>query len=242
MIHIQELKVPQQTLVLLTIQDAKFLNQQVQQLKLAALGQLSASIAHEIRNPLAAIMQANQLYLQSSSIEQKQLTEMIDRQALRMNKIIEDTLGMAKNKETTPTRIELDYFLQEDLSDIYQKIRVESEPNLSILFDELQLRQILINLIRNAIKHNNPDYSYILLKTYKKQNVVRIEIQDFGSGVAQQDLNDLFKPFFSTDINGTGLGLYLSMSFCEANQAKLSYVEKEFGACFRIECSNLAVI
>ena len=245
-IHIQELKVPQQTLVLLTIQDAKFLNQQVQQLKLAALGQLSASIAHEIRNPLAAIMQANQLYLQSSSIEQKQLTEMIDRQTLRMNKIIEDTLGMAKNKETTPTRIELDYFLkyflQEDLSDIYQKIRVESEPNLSILFDELQLRQILINLIRNAIKHNNPDYSYILLKTYKKQNVVRIEIQDFGSGVAQQDLNDLFKPFFSTDINGTGLGLYLSMSFCEANQAKLSYVEKEFGACFRIECSNLAVI
>ena len=245
-IHIQELKVPQQTLILLTIQDAKLLNQQVQQLKLAALGQLSASIAHEIRNPLAAIMQANQLYLQSSPVEQKQLTEMIDRQALRMNKIIEDTLGMAKNKDTVMSQIFLDQFLdqflQEDLSDIYLKIKVESEPHLSIFFDESQLRQVLTNLIRNAIRHNNPNYSDILIKIYQQEKVVKIDIQDFGSGVAKQNIKDLFQPFFSTDINGTGLGLYLSMSFCEANQAKLTYIEQEFGACFRIECSTLAVI
>ena len=245
-ITIQKLQVPHQTLILLVIHDNKRLNQQVQQLKLAALGQLSASIAHEIRNPLAAIIQANNLYPNSTLLDQAQLSTMITKQALRINKIIDDTLNMAKNKETFPSLILLDSFIHEfileDLSDISDKIKLDFEPNLSIFFDESQLRQILINLIRNAVRHNNPNYSYIFIKIYKQENLVRIEVKDFGNGIAQQDIHDLFQPFFSTEINGTGLGLYLSMSFCEANQAKLTYIEQEFGACFRIECSSLAVI
>ncbi|OTG81228.1 histidine kinase [Acinetobacter sp. ANC 4558] len=245
-ITIQTLKTPQQTLILLIIQDTKRLDQQVQQLKLAALGQLSASIAHEIRNPLAAIVQANYLYLNSHVQEQEQLSNLIAKQALRINKIIEDTLGMVKSKDTLPQPILLDdfitRFIDEDLSDISNKIKLKYEQNLSILFDESQLRQILINLIRNAIRHNNPNYSYIIIEIYKQENLVRIEVKDFGDGIAQQDIHNLFQPFFSTEINGTGLGLYLSMSFCEANQAKLSYVEQTTGTCFRIECSSLAVI
>lgn len=246
LITVQKLNVPHQTLTLLVIQDAKRLNQQVQQLKLASLGQLSASIAHEIRNPLAAIVQANSLYLGSDEQEQQQLSTMISKQALRINKIIDDTLSMVKNKETTPSPIFLDLFLnqfiQEDLSDIANKIKIESQTNLKILFDEPQLRQVLINLIRNAVRHNNPLKNHVIVSAYKQEKSIRIDVKDFGDGIASQDLGDLFQPFFSTEINGTGLGLYLSMSFCEANQAKLSYVEQESGACFRIECSHLAVI
>ena len=245
-IKVQRLIVPHQPLTLLVLQDAKRINQQVQQLKLASLGQLSASIAHEIRNPLAAIVQANSLYQGSDEIQQLTLNQMIAKQAQRIDRIIHDTLNMVRTKETSPSEIDLSqfihHFIQEDLTDIADKIKVEIEPNNFINFDESQLRQVLINLIRNAVRHNAPEKKEIVLRVVSHQHLTRIEVQDFGKGVSQQDINSLFQPFFSTEINGTGLGLYLSHSFCEANQAKLSYVEQESGACFRIECPRLAVI
>ena len=106
-----------------------------------------------------------------------------------------------------------------------------------IYFDDSQLRQVLINLIRNALRHNDPNSEYILVNVFKNEHQLCIDVIDYGEGVTKQDLSQLFQPFFSTEINGTGLGLYLSHSICEANQAKLIYVEqKKQGACFRIEC------
>lgn len=231
---------PNVTLILLIIEDRKLLNQQVQQLKLAALGQLTASIAHEIRNPLAAIVQANQLYLGSDAAQQEMLQKMIAKQSVRIDKIIKDTLNMVKNKPTQSIQIALNEFiprfLQEDLADVKEKIALELEDQLLIQFDEDQLRQVLINLIRNALRHNDPNKTQILLRCYHDEQLIYIEVQDFGLGIANQDLKHLFQPFFSTEINGTGLGLYLSSSFCEANQAKLMYVESQVGACFRICC------
>ncbi len=105
----------------MALQDGRKINQQVQQLKLAALGQLSASIAHEIRNPLAAIVQANNLFTGSDAAQQQLLSDMISKQATRIDKIIHDTLSMVKNKQTTPVAIQLNQFLpqfiQEDLPD-----------------------------------------------------------------------------------------------------------------------------
>lgn len=239
-IEVQKLIVPHQTLTLLVLQDARKLNQRVQQLKLAALGQLSASIAHEIRNPLAAIVQANELLRDSDPAQQMRLSEMIAKQAQRIDRIIQDTLSMVRNKETSPTLIQLNQFIpqfiQEDLADIASQIRCNIQSKMSIIFDEAQLRQILINLIRNAIRHNAPDYAYIELNIYTHDTQVRIEVRDFGQGVASKDQAYLFQPFFSTEITGTGLGLYLSHSFCEANDAKLDYVQQKQGACFQIEC------
>lgn len=238
-IQVQKLKVPHQTLTLLALQDGRKIIQQVQQLKLAALGQLSASIAHEIRNPLAAIVQANNLFTGSDAAQQQLLSDMISKQATRIDKIIHDTLSMVKNKQTTPVAIQLNQFLpqfiQEDLPDTASQIQLKLTEQLSILFDESQFRQVLINLIRNAIRHNT-SHQPIEITVYPQATYIYIDVRDFGAGVASQDLLYLFQPFFSTEINGTGLGLYLSHSFCEANQAKLSYVEQKQGACFRMKC------
>lgn len=240
-IRVQKLIVPQQALTLLVLEDAQKINQKVQQLKLAALGQLSASIAHEIRNPLAAIVQANELNLGSDTEQNQLLTQMIAKQAQRIDKIIKDTLDMAKNKKISFAKVYLkpfiDDLIQHDLQDVQQLIHFEIETSLNIYFDELQLRQVLINLIRNAIRHNAEDAEFIRLHVYQSKRATLIDVIDFGEGISKHDLSQLFQPFFSTEINGTGLGLYLSHSICEANQAKLIYVEqKQQGACFRIEC------
>ncbi|MGB9190900.1 MULTISPECIES: sensor histidine kinase [unclassified Acinetobacter] len=244
-IEVQKLMVPQQTLTLLVLQDATKLNQRVQQLKLAALGQLSASIAHEIRNPLAAIVQANELLSDSDPHQQAVLSRMIAKQTQRIDRIVQDTLNMVRNKETHPSTIELKQFIPllilEDLADIAPQIKYTVQSKIFVHFDEAQLRQVLINLIRNAIRHNAPEHSHIELNVYLHDNNVRIDVRDFGAGVASKDLAYLFQPFFSTEITGTGLGLYLSHSFCEANQAKLNYVKQEQGACFRIECLQVAL-
>lgn len=244
-VRVQNLIVPHQALTLLILEDAQKLNQKVQQLKLAALGQLSASIAHEIRNPLAAIVQANELNQHSDQDQKELLGKMIEKQAKRIDHIITDTLDMAKNKKTLSSKIPLAAFLQDlivqDLSDVKDKIKIEISTSLFTYFDESQFRQVLINLIRNALRHNPVEAEYILVNARAQSDIIQIDVIDFGRGVNPADVSQLFQPFFSTEINGTGLGLYLSQSICEANQAKLLYIEqKKQGACFRIECPLLA--
>lgn len=237
----QHLLVPQQTLTLLILQDAQQINQQAQQLKLAALGQLSASIAHEIRNPLAAIVQANELLKDSDPEQQNTLRHMISKQTKRIDSIVQDTLGLTRSERTHPIQIDVKHFidtlLEEDLFDVKHSIQLKiSDSSLKFLFDEKQLRQVMINLVRNALRHNAPDSPYITVNIHSQTNKIYIDVIDYGEGVSKRDISQLFKPFFSTEINGTGLGLYLSHSFCEANHAKLTYVEQKQGACFRIEC------
>ena len=128
--------------------------------------------------------------------------------------------------------------IEQNLNDVKDKIRLELEKPVTIHFDESQLTQVLVNLIRNAIRHNDIDIKQILLKTSLQHNMICIDVIDFGNGIKKHDLSQLFQPFFSTEINGTGLGLYLSHSICEANHAKLCYAAQNKGACFRIECSH----
>ncbi len=241
-VQVKYLITPQQALTLLILQDTQKIRQQVQQLKLAALGQLSASIAHEIRNPLAAISQANELLKDSSAEQHIFLTDMIGRQSERINNIIEDTLAMARNRQTTPMPLMLNRLLPEmleqDLNDARSRIFLDLQPESQIYFDEIQFRQVLINLIRNALRYNPLDEP-IHVRSTKQEKLIFLDVIDFGQGVAKQDIAQLFTPFFSTEINGTGLGLYLSHSFCEANKARLTYVEQEKGACFRIECPTI---
>ena len=149
---------------------------------------------------------------------------------------------MVKNKETHAVLLRLNAFIplliQEDLADIQHKIQLNMQPGCGVYFDEAQLRQVLINLIRNAVRHNDPEAQHIELNIYQHEQKIRLDVRDFGQGVAVQHQASLFQPFFSTEITGTGLGLYLARSFCEANQAQLTYAEQQQGACFRLTCQR----
>lgn len=245
-IKLYALTTQQETLTLLSLQDMQEINQQVQQLKLAALGQLSASIAHEIRNPLSAIVQANELMHDDLDEDQQMLSNMIKKQATRIDQIVQSTLKMARQDtmymEMLGVKDFLEKLMQEDLNDVQTQVEIECEPDTCLYFDKNQLRQVMINLVRNAIRHNADDRK-VLIRTQKNQHDTYIDVIDFGDGVKKHEQSQLFKPFFTTAINGTGLGLYLSHSFCEANQAKLIYVdEPEQGACFRIIGLNCSLL
>ena len=126
-------------------------------------------------------MQANDLYLDSETEQQQLLQQMIGRQATRIDRIIQDTLNMVKNKETHPVPIHLNefipLFIQEDLADIRDQIQFNIDIPLMIQFDEAQFRQILINLIRNAIRHNAADAAYIQLNVHPYEHRVWIDIR-----------------------------------------------------------------
>ena len=232
----------QQQFTLLIIESLQKINQQVQQLKLASLGQLSASIAHEIRNPLAAISQANDLLEGDIDEDLQILTQMIRKQCKRINHTIEETLSMSKQNQTLAEDILLykwlKEFIREDLVDIQRFLRLVIEDGLYIRFDPHQLRLVMTNLIRNAVRHGHeitPE-SKIEIRAHRKGEYICLDVIDQGNGVPESQRNNLFEPFFSTSTNGTGLGLYLAKTFCEANHARLKYIPQTQGACFRIEC------
>ena len=225
----------------ISIEKIEKLNERVQYLKLASLGQLSASIAHEIRNPLASVVQANNLIIGSSPEKVDRFVSIVSTQCGRIDKIIKSTLNMAKNKGFNPVAIDLNNFfkslLKDDVYDVSNFIEIKIECNQRILFDEEQLRQVFINLIRNAVRHNSKDKDkQILINIYQKNDAVVIDVIDHGAGVEESKIQNLFNPFFSTDINGTGLGLYLCKNLCEANHGKIEYVKISEGACFRVQC------
>lgn len=232
----------QQQFILLIIESQQKLNQHVQQLKLASIGQLSASIAHEIRNPLAAISQANELLEEDIDPDLRALTQMINKQCKRINHTIDETLSMSKQNQTLPEDIHLynwlKDFIKDDLIDIQKYLRLVIEDKLCIHFDPHQLRLVMINLIRNAIRHGHehcPD-SKVEIHAHYTAEFISIDVIDQGPGISEEQQGNLFEPFYSTSTAGTGLGLYLAKTFCEANHARLKYIPQPEGACFRIEC------
>jgi two-component system sensor histidine kinase PilS (NtrC family) len=238
-----------QTLIFL--EDTRKLAQQAQQLKLASLGRLTASIAHEIRNPLGAISHATQLLAESEQLDHadRKMTDIIQRHCLRMNSVIEDTLSLSRRTKPETEEIELDSWVTALLADAPQIIGQDNllkfkkdQSNPKARFDPNQIQQVVVNLIQNARRHSikstdkgAPTPIEVLIGTHEKSDQAFIEIQDFGEGVADANLPHLFEPFFTTENEGTGLGLYLSRELCESNQAQLNYVQKDTqGACFRI--------
>lgn len=223
--------------IIVTLENMALINQRIQSLKLAELGQLSASIAHEIRNPLSIIVQSNDLILGSDPTQQATLNKIISTQSSRIDQIIISTLALAKNKQTMRVRLDLNFLLNDMLINefiaISDQIGIQIASSHIVLFDPIQLRQVIHNLVQNAHRHNNPSVSKkIHIKVTQQASLVHIEVIDYGDGVS--NMTNLFKPFHSTAVNGTGLGLYLSKTMCEANHAKISYDKLVSGACFRI--------
>ena len=245
---------------LIILEDLRREQASAQQLKLASLGQLTASIAHEIRNPLAAISQASQLliedvvesetradttlahinsdHLNSETANNHELYKMIFSQTKRVNRIIEDVLKLSRQQTANQQSIVLADWMPIFLHNYFQGhdvfLHINTQPTIS--FDTHQLEQVLINLINNGLRYSSyaHPHAFVEIEIYCADNDVIIDVLDEGMGVGADDLIHLFNPFFTTDKAGTGLGLYLSQAFCEANHARLLYVPDYKKTCFRL--------
>lgn len=238
-----------QQYAIIFIEDLRDEFSRAQQLKLASLGQLSASIAHEIRNPLATISQASQLLMEEVNEADSGLSddnillyEMIYHQTIRVNKIIEDVLKLSRQQRPNFVYIEpktwLNDFIQENFSG--HDIFLHCHTDKGFMFDNHQLAQILVNLINNGLRFSSKTqpHAFVTLEVYEFGKSIHIDVIDTGHGVAKENIQYLFNPFFTTDNQGTGLGLYLSQAFCQANYANLEYVPSEGQTCFRIICQT----
>ena len=261
--------------VLIFIEDTRKITQQAQQLKLASLGRLTASIAHEVRNPLGAISHATQLLAESENLDfaDIKMTDIIQRHSQRVNQIIENTLQLSRRSEPSIESILITPWVKKIVYDFQvqksqdanpeQFIVIANNDTISAKFDPNQMEQVLINLIDNALHHGAKNYSdatvFLVINENKEQNQAYIDVIDQGPGIDSTNVEHLFEPFFTTESQGTGLGLYLSREICEANQAHLDYLDphanyadwkippstqdedikrrsnhRPFGACFRV--------
>ena len=232
---------------LIFLEDATQLNQRFQQMKLASLGKLTASIAHEIRNPLSAINHAAQL-LNESELNQgdHKLTQIINTQVKRLDKTIENVLQLSKQEKNIPDRINLGEWLENfriEFCSVHkltsEQLTIDTLEDVNILFGSTHLYQVIENLCDNAILHSNKPESEIriqLISGYSQEdNQPYLDIIDNGPGINRELGQQIFDPFFTTNTKGTGLGLYISKEIIESNRGKIQYLEENHeGSCFRI--------
>jgi len=222
--------------ILLFVEDYTPVTEAAQTLKLNALGKLTASIAHEIRNPLTAISHASQLMedISDNPAEQIELCRIISNNTQRVNEIIENILQLSRREDAKRESLDLLAWLRLFIPEYEQGQAHGScvtlrapEPVGTILFDPGHLRRILTNLLDNGVRHagERTGQFTVTLELTKDiaTNKAHIDVIDAGSGVPDTMRDRLFEPFFTTSPKGSGLGLYLCRELCQSNNAALSY-------------------
>jgi two-component system sensor histidine kinase PilS (NtrC family) len=234
--------------ILVFLEDASLMNERVQQSKLASLGRLSASIAHEIRNPVGAMSHAGQLLAESDEItaEDLRLTEIIRTHAERVSHIIENVLQLSRRESSRPERFELEPWLRDFAQEFTRTLELQEgelsvthvTEDLEIRMDPSHLRQVLWNLCDNAVKYASETGGIMVeLQAGQTQRTGQpyLEVLDRGHGVDPQTVDKIFEPFYTDRQGGTGLGLYISRELCELNRATLVFQPRESGgSIFRI--------
>ena len=226
------------------IEDWSQMQTQAHQVKLAALGRLTANIAHEIRNPLSAISHANQLLQEEEDVNPaaKRMLQIIGDNVQRLDQIIKDVLELNRRDRTNQENIQLENFI----SDFYNQFcAVEKIPEncfkltlnnaeTLISFDRRHLNQILWNLCKNGWRHSKQQENSLelALNIMGKIQTVQIEVSDDGEGIPESVSSHLFEPFFTTEKTGTGLGLYIARELADANGARLQFKSASSGTHF----------
>jgi two-component system sensor histidine kinase PilS (NtrC family) len=230
---------------LIYLEDLGRAQNEAQQMKLAAMGRLTASIAHEVRNPLSAINQAAQLLEEDGSVapEGRRLLSMIRSNAKRIDRIVGEVLQLNRRDRQQPEAIPLGEFVRALIEEIVQAesippggIAIDISDNLLVLFDRGHLNQIAWNLVRNAWQHCQKREGSIRIaaRAGYMGDAVICELADDGPGVPSEFRAQIFEPFFTTRPGGTGLGLYIARELADANGAALELLPKSPGAIFRI--------
>jgi two-component system sensor histidine kinase PilS (NtrC family) len=239
------------------LDDATLLNQRAEALTLDTLGRLSASIAHELRNPLAAIQQSGQLLAESDQLppRDKRLVEIIGKHSQRLERIVRGVLDLAKRERAQPDTIELETWLIRYL-DEYRLTRLPEADELvfvspnrecEVLFDPVHLEQVVGNLLGNAMSYGRRAEVAlsitVTLSVAEGERPTELSVADNGNGIPPDRVAQAFKPFYTTGVHGTGLGLYLCRQLCEANGADLDYEPvPEGGARFVIRFRRRALL
>ena len=230
------------------VEDMTRLREQAQQLKLAALGRLTANIAHEIRNPLSAISHAAELLGEASGTgggEGRRLTRIIHDNTLRLDRLVSDVLQLNRRDRVETEHIHLNTWLEGFIEEFAsneavapERLVLETGRDAWVRFDRGHLHQVLWNLLRNAARHATQAAGGVRLVVMVRANQVELNVIDDGEGVSREIQGQLFEPFFTTLNTGTGLGLYLARELCAANAAALEYVDDTPGGHFRIVCEE----
>jgi two-component system, NtrC family, sensor histidine kinase PilS len=244
--HFAPLGTSTPTPVLVFLEDTSLITEKVQQTKLAALGRLSASIAHEIRNPVGAMSHAGQLLAESPHLEpqDRRLTEIIRTNAERVSGIIDNVLRLSRREEAHVERLPLQAWSEEFYEEFCETMQWPRErlkvhgpaTDIEVRFDPSQLRQIVWNLCENAMRH-----AFGERRSDDREGVIEIrcgrlsangrpylEVADRGPGVAPEHIERIFEPFFSAG-RGTGLGLYLARELAQTNGATLLFEPRHGG-------------
>lgn len=248
---------------LIFLEDMAILKQQAQQLKMAALARLTASIAHEIRNPLGALTNAAQLLgetMDTDNAEEKRLVKIIEEQSKRMNVIVQNVTQLSRRDRINPVQLELESWLEDFLRQYSETVSVPREAfvthdvqGLEVCVDPDQLYQIISNLCQNALRHSPPFTGTPLIKFQggrDGEDRPIVDVIDWGAGVNPDIADNIFDPFFTTTPKGTGLGLYIARELCEGNGASLNYHPGEggVGSRFRVtfvraeDCAELGTL
>jgi two-component system sensor histidine kinase PilS (NtrC family) len=237
---------------LIFLEDTSLMAERVQQGKLAALGRLSASIAHEIRNPVGAMSHAGQLLAESPLMgsDERRLTDIIRNNSERVSTIINNVLQLSRREATKPTRLMLGDWLEDFLDEFCETMQVpmsrigvqEDAQNLEVRIDPTHLHQVVWNLCDNALKYGETRDEIsleIMLGRLAPSNRPYLEVADRGPGIEAGAVDRIFEPFFTGRKGGTGLGLFIARELCQLNRAVLLYEARDSsGSVFRIVFSD----
>jgi two-component system sensor histidine kinase PilS (NtrC family) len=216
------------------LDDVREVEERAQQLKLAAMGRLTASIAHEIRNPLAAISHAGQLLAEDAREPlQQRLAGIVRENTQRLNRLVDDVLRVARRESPLGDEIELGGFVREWLAEFERdralhpgRVELAAEADVKVKFELSHLRQVLFNLVDNALRFASARRGAVQIvveRAVDDGGRARLWVFDDGPGIPTESRVTLFEPFYTTRAGGTGLGLYIAREFCVANRCDLVF-------------------
>ncbi len=250
-LRLSQLGIRNQGVVLMYIEDTRIQREKQQDVKMASLGQLTANIAHEIRNPLGAISHAAQLLSESPDLDKadERMIQIIQANSKRMNGTIESVLNLSRKSNPKRENIRLKLWLNEFINDFAMQSSLTKKqiglfldmPDASIQFDPTHLHQVMWNLCRNAEKYARENVSELMIDIQgthpSHTRDIVLSVIDNGKGVPDKNIERLFEPFFTTSSQGegTGLGLFMARELCLSNSASLEYIKLPAGgSCFRL--------
>jgi len=224
-------------LCVLFVEDNRHLEARNRQEKLAAMGRVSAGIAHEIRNPLTAIAQANALLEEDCEGQPRleQLTRMVASNVERLKRIVDDVMEVAPGIAPVPLMLTLSPLVREYCTDWAATQRLPQDDSCPlrveighehavVSFDPEHLRRILINLLDNGLRHARPGPAVIRVQVAEQgAEWIRLSVLSDADPIPAEVERHLFEPFFSTRSRGTGLGLYICRELCERYGGRIDY-------------------